>query len=445
MDQNEIVSDVGALDRTNQSWTKWKEYLTVGEISGSLGDMGTLLPILIALSKTGQVNLTSSLVFGGIFNIFIGAWFGIPLCVQPMKSIASIALANPSFRQQEVVAAGFYVSAVVLLLGITTSINWVNKLIPLAVVRGLQLGTGLVFMMTGVSTIQQSKQWTFTNFAWMDNYLIAILSLFLVLSLYHSRNTPSALILFLVGLIFSLVSMYALFPSKGVLQFGWYWPSIVMPAFTSSNAILSMALGQLPLTLLNSVIAVSKLADDLFPEKIRTSKLRPGAAPTIDVAISVGLFNVIGCWFGTIPYCSGSGGLAGQYRFGARSGLSVMILGVFKLFVGFTLGTSLLILLTYFPNSILGVMLAFSGLELAMASKDMGGIDKATTLDRVRTDNYAIMLFTAGMLVGWRNDGIAFLCGCLISLIFWAKRDVAAHGWKQLLPRAWQYVKQPFV
>lgn len=55
------------------------------EISGSLGDLGTLLPLMIALAAQGSVNLGSTLVFSGIFNIVTGLIFGIPLPVQPMK------------------------------------------------------------------------------------------------------------------------------------------------------------------------------------------------------------------------------------------------------------------------------------------------------------------------------------------------------------------------
>ncbi|CAG8734829.1 12902_t:CDS:1, partial [Acaulospora colombiana] len=38
-----------------------KKNASISELSGSLGDMGTLLPILISLSVTGQVSLTASL------------------------------------------------------------------------------------------------------------------------------------------------------------------------------------------------------------------------------------------------------------------------------------------------------------------------------------------------------------------------------------------------
>lgn len=55
------------------------------EVSGALGDLGTLLPLMIALAVQHSIYLDSTLVFSGIFNVVTGAVFGIPLPVQPMK------------------------------------------------------------------------------------------------------------------------------------------------------------------------------------------------------------------------------------------------------------------------------------------------------------------------------------------------------------------------
>src|SRR4051794_5977913 len=67
-----------------------KKNASLSELSGSLGDLGTLLPILVALSINGQISLTSSLIFGGLWNIISGLMFRIPMCVQPMKGIKFI-------------------------------------------------------------------------------------------------------------------------------------------------------------------------------------------------------------------------------------------------------------------------------------------------------------------------------------------------------------------
>lgn len=57
----------------------------LAEISGSLGDLGTLLPLLIALAAQGSVRLDATLVFSGLFNVLTGVVYGVPLPVQPMK------------------------------------------------------------------------------------------------------------------------------------------------------------------------------------------------------------------------------------------------------------------------------------------------------------------------------------------------------------------------
>lgn len=57
----------------------------LAEISGALGDLGTLLPLMITLAVNGSISLSTTLVFSGFFNIITGVVFGIPLPVQPMK------------------------------------------------------------------------------------------------------------------------------------------------------------------------------------------------------------------------------------------------------------------------------------------------------------------------------------------------------------------------
>jgi hypothetical protein len=57
----------------------------LSEVSGSLGDLGTLLPLMIALAVNDSISLSTTLVFSGLWNVLTGAVFGIPLPVQPMK------------------------------------------------------------------------------------------------------------------------------------------------------------------------------------------------------------------------------------------------------------------------------------------------------------------------------------------------------------------------
>ena len=53
----------------------------LAELSGALGDLGTLLPLMIAMTLTRSIDLGNTLVFSGLANIFTGIIFGIPLPV----------------------------------------------------------------------------------------------------------------------------------------------------------------------------------------------------------------------------------------------------------------------------------------------------------------------------------------------------------------------------
>eukprot|EP00854_Cymbomonas_tetramitiformis_P009343 gene9343-biopygen9532 len=170
------------------------------------------------------------------------------------------------------------------------------------------------------------------------------------------RGIPAALLLVTAGLALS-----ALKSPQTVLGLSMGPSPLRLVHITAADwqqGVLRAAIPQLPLTCLNSVIAVCALSDELFPQ-------RP-MSPT-HVALSVGTMNLVGCWFGALPTCHGAGGLAGQYKFGARSGMAVIMLGAGKVLLGLTFGASLLDLLVHFPGSLLGVMLAVSGLELAGA------------------------------------------------------------------------------
>jgi MFS superfamily sulfate permease-like transporter len=184
-----------------------------------------------------------------------------------------------------------------------------------------------------------------------------------------------------------------------------YFPT---PSAPSGNDILigllKAGLGQLPLTILNSVIAVSLLASDLFPDK----KLE-----TSSIAISVGLMNLIGVWFHSVPYCHGSGGLAAQYRFGARTGVSIIFLGILKILAGIFIGNSLMSLFQQLPNSILGVMLSIAGMQLCSVTYNIGTYES----NEKKQEAYMIMILTAATMVGFANDGIGFMIGCIGMLI----------------------------
>ncbi|KAJ3286531.1 hypothetical protein HDU79_006413 [Rhizoclosmatium sp. JEL0117] len=419
----------------------------LSEIGGSLGDLGTLVPILVSLCAAGQANLTTSLLFGGIFNIIAGLWFKIPMCVQPMKAIAAVALST-HLSAAQLATAGFTTSSIILLLTLTNLLTPIYRLCPLPLIRGIQLGTGLSLVTKGMTSILNSGTFSGnpgTLKFWSDNYIVALVAFVGVLALYpRKRLNFTAIVLIAYSLIIALISVTTSSVSLGGI--GPAFPSSLLWSNVTGVdfklGFLNAGLGQLPLTLLNSVFATSKLADDLFPERKRpVSSVR-------DVGVFVGLMNVIGVWFGSIPYCAGSGGLAGQYRFGARSPFSVVFLGVCKIIVGLLFGKALLPVIQAFPGSVMGVMLVISGVELASAMRDLTVTEKAKLKD---SPNGFLVAFVGGsVVVASGNDGIGFLVASVTAFVLWMhevndeekeKREMGVSDGRSLARVAWDRIK----
>ncbi len=145
--------------------------------------------------------------------------------------------------------------------------------------------------------------------------------------------------------------------------------------------------------------------------------------------------NLIGGWFGAMPVCHGSGGLAAQYRFGGRSGSSIILLGLFKILLGLFFGETLISLLRGYPKALLGVMVLAAGLELAKVGESLNygardlweasevggdGGRGSTALKRLRdlsnqerTERWMVMFMTVGCLLAFKNDGVGFVAGML--------------------------------
>lgn len=307
--------------------------------------------------------------------------------------------------------------------------------IPLPVVRGVQLSQGLQFAFSAIkyirynqdfSTSTSSKSTSPRPWLGLDGLVLALIALlFLILStgegsgpdndevISTSPNTsnrsqsrirrrlrilsaiPAALIVFLLGLVLcfvrdpSIINEIKLGPSKiHVLKLTWEdW----------KVGFLRGAIPQIPLSVLNSVIAVCKLSTDLFPEM---------DVSATGVSVSVGLMNLVGCWFGAMPVCHGAGGLAGQYRFGGRSGASVVFLGLGKLLLGLVFGNYFVKILNKFPIGILGVLLLFAGIELAMASRDMN----------TKEESFVMLVCAAVSLTG-SSAALGFVCGIVLFLL----------------------------
>jgi len=348
----------------------------LAEASGALGDLGTFLPLALAMARQNGLDFGVGLFLAGVLNLLTGLCFALPMAVQPMKAIAAVALTQ-NLSLPQILAAGMLVGALIGLLGAMGLTERLSRWIPDPVVRGLQLALGLSLALKGFELILASGP---------DRFWLALPAFLAGWLLWESRRVPLALILFLAGCGLAMIRHPE---ALSQLRLGLHLPHRVPIARLDwAEAFWKAALPQVPLTLLNSVVAVCALSRDLFPDRAPTERR---------VALSVGAMNLLTGWFGGMPMCHGAGGLAGQARFGARTQGSILLLGGAKVAVAVAFGSSLMALAQAFPQALLGVMLAFSGLSLAQAAR--------------KSENVPVLLLTCatclglgypvGVLAGW--------------------------------------------
>ncbi|MFO7298412.1 MAG: putative sulfate/molybdate transporter, partial [Pseudomonadota bacterium] len=64
----------------------------VRELSGALGDLGTLLPLTLGAIAVAGLAPTPVLVSFGLFYIATALVYRLPIPVQPMKAVAAVLL-----------------------------------------------------------------------------------------------------------------------------------------------------------------------------------------------------------------------------------------------------------------------------------------------------------------------------------------------------------------
>ncbi|MCP5073120.1 MAG: sulfate permease, partial [Rhodobacteraceae bacterium] len=122
------------------------------ELAGSLGDLGTLLPLTIALVLINSVPLATTLLVIGCFYAICGAYYRLPIPVQPLKVVAAVAIAA-QLPVETIAASGLILGVILLMLAVTGAIDLVARVFTHPIVRGIQLGLGMILMIKGVELV----------------------------------------------------------------------------------------------------------------------------------------------------------------------------------------------------------------------------------------------------------------------------------------------------
>jgi sulfate permease, SulP family len=321
--------------------------LNMGEVSGSLGDLGTFLPHIVGAITVVKMDPTGILTTFGLFYAFTGAFYGVPMAVQPMKAASAAVLVEP-MDPAAIAGAGLVIGAVFLILGMTGVVSRLARALPGSIAAGLQLGLGLSLAGLGIRLIDTQ--------IWLG---VAISTLMLGLMRY--RRSPVALVAVLVGIVVGQALGIA--PPFPTPDFGLHLPHFVVPTWAQIiHGTEYAVLPQIPLTLTNAIIVTAAVSRQLFPKELHPVNER-------NLAITTGLGNLLSAPFGGYLMCHGAGGIAGHFRFGGRTATAPVLIGLVFVVLGIGFGESGYAMLKTIPDAVLGGLLLFSGIELALSAK----------------------------------------------------------------------------
>jgi len=315
------------------------------EFGGALGDWGTLIPFIIGYISIVGLNPAGVFLCLGLTNIILGIRYNLPLPVQPQKTIGTIAISQ-AWSPNLVISTGFGTGIIWALLGFTKFLEKIVRKVPHVAVRGIQLGLGLILGWTAIQLIS-------------PDIVLGIISISVIILFLKIKRIPSSIVLVTLGIVLIIWNQSINF---SVIQFKLPVFTVQIPRW--DNILWGMiiaGLAQLFLTLTNVMIATVSLIKELFPEKHEE-------VSASDLALNMGLMNIFTPFLGGIPLCHGSGGLASQYAFGARTGGSMILEGLLEIFLGLFLSETLFEIFIVFPKAILGAMLLYTAFLLAKIS-----------------------------------------------------------------------------
>ena len=372
---------------------------TLAEFSGSLADLGVMLPLVLALISLNGMNAISAFVGIGLAYMLTAIVYRLPIPVQPLKSVSAVALAM-GLAPAVIITGAIWNAIAFLGMGLIGLDKWVHRAFPKPVVRGIQLGLAyLLFKSAWKLVTTQNTSWNggfnLSKYFLSWNLVLVAGAFVVLIILLRWKKDWAALGVILFGLGISLYHIGL--PS---LTFGFNIPPFfpLVPTWQQLwQGFLVLALPQIPLSLGNSVYATADAAQQYFAD--RATRVTPRR-----LMITMGINDTVATVFGGIPVCHGCGGLTAHYRLGARTGGAPLMIGFIFLSLGLFGGTAIMNIFSFIPFAVLGVLLAYVGWQHALLMKDLRGWREILTALLV----LALTIPTGNLAVGFLSAAVFY-------------------------------------
>jgi sulfate permease, SulP family len=372
------------------------------ELAGAVADLGVLVPIAVALIVKNGLSPTAVLLPAGLLYVAAAMVYRLPVPVQPLKAFGAVAIAK-GLGQDEIAAGALLMGVIFLTAGRLGLVDLAGRAFPRALVRGVQLTVGLLFLKIAWGLVDHPPK-GFREYALSPTWSIPLAAAGVALAFTLRRRLISLVLVAAgVGIMLALAGgKGALGPSA--LHFPAWNGDVIWSAFTV------LVLAQLPLTFANSCLATADAARSYFGERA-AARVRPGR-----LASTLGAANLFSASISGMPVCHGAGGMTAHYAFGARTGGAPLALGSTLIAVALGAGAGLGALLTAFPLTILAALLATAGFLHIALLRDLRGLRQWALALIVGVVGFEVNLGLAlaiGLALWWIPHGALRLRGAL--------------------------------
>ena len=122
---------------------------------GALGDLGTFVPIYLALVAFNGLPPAGTLLLTGAAYAATALFFRVPIPVQPLKAMSAIVIAR-GLGMPALSAAGLWMGLILLALALSGKAEALGRFFTRPIVKGIQLGVGLMLMSVGVKMLSSA-------------------------------------------------------------------------------------------------------------------------------------------------------------------------------------------------------------------------------------------------------------------------------------------------
>lgn len=345
----------GPATRESSSWAGFA--FDRREWSGAVADLGVLVPITVALIVSNGLAPTAVLLPPALLYLLSAFRYRLPVPVQPLKAFGAIAIAM-GLGVDEIAAGAVMMGVIFVFLGMTGLLDRVALIFPRAVIRGVQIAVGLLFLKVAWGLVADPP----SSFKVPDvsTWWLVAAGLLVGIVAWVGRRRGTGLLVVVVGLVVATVT--------GWSDLGFGPSAVPLPVFSMEAfvaASTALVLPQVPLTFANSCLAPADAARVYFGEEA-ARRVTPSR-----LASSLGAADLFAGAIGGMPVCHGAGGMTAHRSFGARTGGAPFIMGSVLLVLAVALGSGLAGVLSHFPVSVLAGLLAVAGLLHVALSRDL--------------------------------------------------------------------------